>query len=97
MLLARPLRPLQTWLVRGVYGRVEADTFPALYRANTRRAVERIAQEVGLSLERLLHVPDPTYLAFGEILFRLGLIAHRLIPASAYVHLVGVYRRMGHN
>jgi SAM-dependent methyltransferase len=97
MLLARGLRPLQTRLVRSVYARGEADTFPARYRANTRHAIERIAHAAGLSLERLLYVPDPTYLAFGESLFRLGLIAQRLIPPSAYVHLVGICRRVCDN
>ncbi|MFQ3534708.1 MAG: class I SAM-dependent methyltransferase [Aggregatilineales bacterium] len=89
-MLSRLLRPLQRYLVPRLYGRAEADTFPIYYRANTPRALARLAERVGGSLEQLQRIPDPTYLAFTPFLFRLSC---RLAAITPPVHLVGMLRK----
>jgi SAM-dependent methyltransferase len=79
----------QAQLVMRVYDRPAADTFPALYRANTRRKIERLARTVGLSTVTIRSIGDPTYLAFGEWLYRLSVLLESLTPQWMKVHLVG--------
>jgi SAM-dependent methyltransferase len=79
----------QARLVRRLYGRAEADTFSALYRANTRQRITQLAREVGLELVAFYAIGDPTYLAFNEPLYRLAVLTERLTPRWMKVHLVG--------
>lgn len=80
---------LQRRLVPKVYGRHEADTFPVQYRANTVRALRKLAREAGLEVANLSVVADPTYLALSPLMFRAAVLAERLIPAGWGIHLVG--------
>lgn len=91
LILTRALRPVQARLVGRLYGRAEADTFPTRYRANTPIQIERLARAAGLLRVSLRFVGDPTYLAFGEPLFRLSCLLERLTPPGMRVHLVGEY------
>lgn len=91
-----PLLALNRWLrwtrgraVQWLYGRAEADTFPALYRANTIPRLTALLQAAGLEMIALIPVGDPTYLAFNEVLYRLSVWAERWTSPSARVHLVG--------
>ena len=79
----------QTRLVTRLYDRAEADTFPVVYRANTRRRVERLAATAGLVPVSFHTVGDPTYLAFNELFYHLAVLAERLTPRWMKVHLVG--------
>ncbi len=88
----RMLRPVRGRLVSRLYGRAEADTFPAFYRANTPAQIERLARTAGLVRVSLRFIGDPTYLAFGEPLFRLACLLERITPPARRVHLVGEYR-----
>jgi SAM-dependent methyltransferase len=85
--LNRGLRPVQHRLVKRLYGREEADTFPILYRANTRDQIMRLAAEAGLHCESLHGIHDPTYLAFHPLLYRISVLLTRVTPP---VHWVGV-------
>jgi SAM-dependent methyltransferase len=76
-------------LVKHLYQRAEEDTFPVVYRANTRQSVERLAAEVGLVSVAVHPVGDPTYLAFNEPFYRLAVLVERLTPQQMKVHLVG--------
>jgi len=76
-------------LVRRLYGRAEADIFPALYRANDALHLRRALEAVGLELTFLVRVGDPTYLAFNEPLYRFASLLERLTPPALRVHLVG--------
>ena len=76
-------------LVRRLYGRVEADTFPVVYRANTRRRIAELAKAAGLEPVAFYAVGDPTYLAFNEALYRLAVLAERLTLRWMRVHLIG--------
>lgn len=89
-LLNRALLPLQRWLVPRLYGRAEADTFPVVYRANTRRQVAALARAAGLRLAAFHAIDDPTYLAFNDALFWLSRQAARLLPEAAAIHFVAV-------
>lgn len=86
------LGALQGRLVKRLYGRSAADTFPTYYRANSRPALARLATQSGLQLERLQPIPDPTYLAFTPILFRAAQALERRLPPGRHLHLVGVFR-----
>ncbi len=89
--LNRALHWTQGRLVDRLYGRDVADTFPAFYRANAPGDIERWAGQAGLVRVAFRLVGDPTYLAFGESLYRLACLLERLAPVSLRVHLVGDY------
>ncbi len=87
--LGRALPQLQRRLVPRLYGRVEADTFPVQYRANTASAIRALAARTGLQVADLRVVGDPTYLAFNGFMFRASVISERLLPHGWGVHLLG--------
>ncbi len=91
--LGRALPQLQRRLVPRLYGRVEADTFPVQYRANTERAIRSMASGAGLEVTELRVVPDPTYLAFNGLMFRASVISDGLMPRSWGIHLLGDLQR----
>lgn len=92
-LLNRTLKPLQQTLVPMLYGRAEADTFPVVYRANTPQDLAHLAQNAGLTLETCHLIPDPTYLAFNEVLYHASVWMTDLLPLRWAAHLVGVLRK----
>lgn len=91
LVLNRTLAWTQGRLAGRFYDRAEADTFPALYRANSAAQIERLARAAGLERVTLHFVGDPTYLAFNEVLFRLACLLERVTPVRWRVHLVGEY------
>jgi SAM-dependent methyltransferase len=91
--LGRLLPQLQRRLVPRLYGRVEADTFPVQYRANTASAIRALAARTGLEVADLRVIPDPTYLAFNRFMFRVSVISERLLPRGWGVHLLGALVR----
>jgi ubiquinone/menaquinone biosynthesis C-methylase UbiE len=87
--LGRALPQLQRRLVPRFYGRVEADTFPVQYRANTEGAIRSLVERAGLEVAALRAVPDPTYLAFNSFMFRASVMSEGLMPRGWGVHLLG--------
>jgi len=87
--LGRALPQLQRRLVPRLYGRVEADTFPVQYRANTEGAIRVLADRAGLQVGLLRVIPDPTYLAFNGFMFRASVMSEGLMPRGWGVHLLG--------
>lgn len=79
----------QAPLVRMLYGRGSMDTFPVTYRANTLRTLRKLASDAGLRICALETVHDPTYLAFGEVAFRLSAFVERFVANERAVHIVG--------
>ena len=66
-------------ILRAIYGGTVYDNFPTYYRANTRRAVRRLATQAGLDVESVEvceHPPD--YLKLSPLLFRLGVLYDRI-------------------
>lgn len=86
-------RLAQTPLVRLLYGRKPEDTFPVAYRANTLATLRALAATAGMRVCALETVHDPTYLAFGEIAFRLSVFVERFIPDARAVHIVGDFAK----
>ncbi|TAN34629.1 class I SAM-dependent methyltransferase [bacterium] len=87
--IGKALPGLQRRLVPRLYGRVEADTFPVQYRANSARALRALAAASGLRVAELRAVPDPTYLALNRLMFRAAVLSERVMPRSWGVHLLG--------
>jgi len=86
---------LRRWLVRTVYGRQSKDTFPAFYRANSKGRLDAKLHRVGLRNEEFYYVGDPSYIAFNDLFFILGLLLERLTDWPPLhrlkVHLVASY------
>lgn len=71
---------LHPWIVAKTEGRATEDTFPTYFRANTRRAVRRLARASGLEIASLRYLGQyPAYLAFNAILFLIGTAYEKLI------------------
>jgi SAM-dependent methyltransferase len=85
----------QRRLTRSVYGREDKDTFPLVYRANTRRALDSRFKQVGLVNEEFHLVGDPSYVAGNDLLFTLGVWWERFTDwgplRNTKVHLVASY------
>ncbi len=64
------------------------------YRANTRRQVEALARDAGLTRLAFHAIEDPTYFAFHPLLFRLNVLLARALPSRMAEHLVGAYEKM---
>ena len=88
--LNRLIRGSRARVLSRFYDRAGADTFPVLYRANTPRAIRRLAQSAGLACGPMQTIGDPTYVAFTEQLFWLGRLLELVTPAAMRLHLVGV-------
>jgi len=76
-------------LVTRLYGREESDTFRSYYRANSVFSLRRIGSLVGMKVNVLQYVGDPTYLGFTESAFRVACLVEGLIPPALRVHIVG--------
>lgn len=69
--------------VNHMRGRAEADTFPTLYRANTRGDVTRLAAAAGLVLDRLDRIEGrPEYLRMTWPTYLLGAAYERVVNAA---------------
>jgi SAM-dependent methyltransferase len=84
---------LQGRIVERFYGRASADTFPTYYRANDTAVLHTLCQSAGLTLADLYTIPDPTYLAFSPVLFRLMSWFETTLPPQRRLHLVGIVKR----
>jgi SAM-dependent methyltransferase len=61
--------------MRWVFGEESYDDFPVYYRANTRRALRRVAASTGFQLKRVQAIRHfPYYFIFSPLLFRLGML-----------------------
>ena len=84
---------LQSALVERLYGRAGTDTFPTYYRANAPATLRQLAGAQKLETIALQAIPDPTYLAFRPLLFRLTMRFEARLAADRQLHLVGCLRR----
>jgi ubiquinone/menaquinone biosynthesis C-methylase UbiE len=87
--VAKALPQLQRRLVPWLYGRIEADTFPVRYRANTLASIRALATLCGLEVAELKVIADPTYLALNNFMFKTSVLSEQLLPATWGVHLLG--------
>jgi ubiquinone/menaquinone biosynthesis C-methylase UbiE len=77
------------WIVAKTEGRDEQDVFPIAYRTNTRRAVDRLAQEAGFERESFIYLGQyPSYLMFNAFLFLLGTAYEKVISRFSSLHFL---------
>jgi len=78
---------LHPWLVERTEGRAVEDTFPAYYRANTRRAMRRLAAGSGMVVESFRYVGQyPAAFMFNPVFF---------LAASGYEKLISSVEPLG--
>jgi SAM-dependent methyltransferase len=76
-------------IVKRVEGRAEEDTFPTAYRTNTRRDVDRLARQAGLSVESFDYLSQyPNYLLFNGVLFFIGMCFERVIARFSSLRML---------
>lgn len=69
--------------INNLRGRNEIDTFPTLYRCNTKAKVERIVSGAGMELKNVKFVEGrPEYLRVNMVLYLIGLIYERIVNSS---------------
>lgn len=69
--------------VNRLRGRAEADTFPTLYRANSKAQVGNLAENSGLQIERLSRIEGrPEYLRFNPLTYLVGAAYERLVNST---------------
>src|SRR5688572_17463684 len=71
------------WLVFKLFGRRAEDTFPAFYRINTRRRIERACRGSGLDLVHLDRYADVGYFRFWRPVTATAVIADRALEMLA--------------
>lgn len=77
--------------VNRLRGRAEVDTFPTHYRSNTKAEVKRLAQQVGLQVERIERIEGrPEYLRMIWLTYLVGMFYERLVNASSRLALFRV-------
>lgn len=69
---------LHKTLIHTLLRRPRHESFPTFYRANTGRAIRRLANETGFGVEHLEYVANPFYLAFNVLLFRGALLFEKM-------------------
>lgn len=84
---------VQGRLVKWFYGRAADDTFPTRYRANSTAALQTLSTRCHLQLTTLLTIPDPTYVAFTPLMFRLMCWFETWLRPERRLHLVGVMEK----
>ncbi|MBI1908258.1 class I SAM-dependent methyltransferase [Candidatus Uhrbacteria bacterium] len=84
---------LATRIVRALYGREDKDTFPVFYRANTTRAIRRLAGDAGLKVEVLIENADPSYTSRGPATYWVSRLCTRLPWGLGKPHIIAILRK----
>jgi SAM-dependent methyltransferase len=72
----------KAWYMRWMFGEEGYHHFPVYYRANTVRALHRVARRAALRIRSIRAVRHyPLYLMFSPVLFRLGILYDRCVTA----------------
>jgi ubiquinone/menaquinone biosynthesis C-methylase UbiE len=73
---------MHPWIVEKTEGRSPQDTFPTYFRANSRRAVNRLAEQSGFGVERFEYLGQyPAYLMFNPVAFLVGTAYEKVISS----------------
>ncbi len=91
--ISQLLPAIQGKLVERLYDRAEADTFPVTYKANTPATLKSLAAKAKLTVKELQIIPDPSYLAFNDVMYRLSVGLEKVLPQSWGVHLLVVLEK----
>ncbi len=88
---------LNQLILKKLYGRTEDDTFHTDYLANTPEDLRKLLANAGMKEVLLVENPDPSYLAFNGLFFRISLliqdIAKFFRSRIATMHLIGVWEK----
>jgi ubiquinone/menaquinone biosynthesis C-methylase UbiE len=68
----------QKFLIHRILRRPTHESFPTFFRANTRRAIQRIAQDTDYIIDTIDYIGNPFYMAFNVPLFRLALLFEKI-------------------
>lgn len=69
--------------INNLRGRDAEDTFPTLYRANSKAAVQRLASRSGLELHSVRRIEGrPEYLRFVALTYLFGILYERIVNLS---------------
>ncbi|MFH1037852.1 MAG: class I SAM-dependent methyltransferase [PVC group bacterium] len=80
-------------------GRLGEDTFPTVYRMNTRRTIRSLFSQAGFLEEKLYLLEcNPNYLMFSTPSFLAGIAYERMVSFFAFledfrINIIGVFRR----
>ena len=86
-------------LINHLRGRAEADTFPTLYRANTKEDVKELAVKTGFDVMFIRRIEGrPEYLRISALLYPMGLLYERIVNSSSVMEpcrilLIGSLRK----
>jgi hypothetical protein len=75
-------------------GRQALDVFPTYYRANTKRAVQRLLRDHGFSGCVYPHIAEPSYFGFSRPLYAVAVYIHRWLPALFWPVIFVFARRL---
>ncbi len=78
---------VQRLVIEKLLRRPAHESFPTYFRANTRRAITRLAGDAGFTVESIEYVANPFYLAFNVPLFRLAMLYEQITDRPALRHL----------
>jgi len=71
--------------VNRLRGRPSADTYPTLYRANTKSDIERFARSAGFDVESIAFAEGrPEYLRFSVPTYLMGTLYERMVNSMAF-------------
>jgi SAM-dependent methyltransferase len=73
--------------------REEEDVFPVRYRCNTRRALRVALHKAGFDSAVWAIEGEPAYMTFSSLAYRIGSIAHRIMPGPFKTTLLAFARK----
>lgn len=75
-----------SWIMLNTEGRKQEDTFPAYYKINTRRSINRICTQQGFKIVTFDYLGQyPSSLAFNPIMFLLGTCYEKIISRFSFL------------
>jgi SAM-dependent methyltransferase len=76
-------------IVEATEGRPQEDVFPTVYKCNTKKAVQTLAEQSGLVLADFRYLSQyPNYFLFNGILFALAMAYEKLISKVPLLHFL---------
>jgi ubiquinone/menaquinone biosynthesis C-methylase UbiE len=69
---------VRRFILEKILRRPAHESFPTFYRANSRRAIQKIAAHAGFTVEKIDYVANPFYFAFNVPLFRIALFFEKI-------------------
>jgi len=85
-------------LAKLFYGRQEGDTFPTVYKLNTRSDILKYTEPCDLRKVKLIYNDDISYLGFNFLTKTLAYIWHRIVMTKSFTsvraNIIGIYQKL---